>query len=85
MVLEQQENSIHGGRWIRRDVDVHRCNRPGYNSSIKVGDLWQCNGCKVVWRVAGFDSGMQWDPYPTVIKWEKYSSDTSGIYAPGTK
>jgi hypothetical protein len=81
MVLEQQETTGHGGRWIRRDVDVHLCNRPGYNSSIHVGDLWQCNGCNVVWRVNGFD----FNPFPTVIKWEKYSSDTSGMYAPGTK
>jgi hypothetical protein len=35
----------------------------------------------VVWRVNGFD----FNPFPTVIKWEKYSSDTSGMYAPGTK
>ena len=77
------------GSWIHRDADIHRCQRPSYQQSpgVKVGDRWRCDDCKTVWRVAGFDSGMQWDPFPTVIKWTKEEQHGiyGGIYAPGTK
>lgn len=70
--------------WIKREADRHWCKRPGYSTTIHVGDVWQCDECKISWEVTGFDSGMQWDPITTVIRWKRYVQD-NGIYAPGTK
>lgn len=43
------------GRWIQRDVETHRCSKPGYDSSVHTGDKWQCNECKAVWVVDKID------------------------------
>lgn len=64
--------------WISRKVDEHRCNKPYLKSEapdVQIGDRWLCDiedpePCGMVWVVVGFDSGMQYDPYPTVIKWD---------------
>lgn len=81
-----KSDETEGGRWVKRDINVHRCAKPAYNSTIKRGDVWQCNTCYTQWRVTGTNSGSQWDPAPTTIVWEKVSrDDTSGMYAPGTK
>lgn len=74
------------GRWIKRDVDIHRCSLPrlkSENPDARVGDVWQCDNCSTKWRVTGFDSGVQWDSYPTVLTWERVQEN--GIYAPGTR
>lgn len=61
--------------WISRRVDEHRCNKPYLKSEapdVSIGDRWLCDdeSCGIIWVVVGFDSGMQHDPYPTVIKWD---------------
>lgn len=73
------------GRWVYRESDVHNCNKPPYDQSVQVGDRWQCNICNKVWRVKGFDSGFQTDPYPTQIIWVDYEAWKSGPFPPGTK
>lgn len=73
------------GEWIRRKADEHRHDAPHLASEAKgcqVGDIWQCN-CGVKLEIVGFDSGSQWDPYPTSIRWRKIQEH--GIYAPVTK
>lgn len=66
-----RDKQTAGGRWIKRDKDVHRCDKPTYAASpgVKTGDLWECGTCHKVWRVSGTDSGDQRDPYPTQLRW----------------
>lgn len=71
--------------WVKRKKDEHVCSRPGFRNDIEIGDIWQCDVCHVQWEVKGFDSGMQWDPFPTVIKWARYFDNQHGIYAPGSR
>lgn len=75
--------ATRSGRWVHRDADIHRCGRPSYQESpgVKVGDVWECNQCHTRWKVTGFDSGMQWDPYPTQIKWQRVEENP--IYGGG--
>lgn len=65
------DKRVGSGQWIQRDVDVHRCIKPAYHSSVTVGDRWQCD-CGLVWRVRGIDWGPQHDPYPQAsLTWDK--------------
>lgn len=59
--------------WIHRESEVHRCSRPTYQDTpgVQISDVWRCDTCQTKWQVTGFDSGMQWDPYPTQIKWQR--------------
>lgn len=80
--------ATEAGKWIKSEATTHRCNKPHLKSDApmaSIGDLWECNTCQTVYRVTGFDSGMQWDPFPTVIKWAEYESWKSGPFPPGTK
>lgn len=59
------------GEWVHRKVDEHVHDYPralAKAPDAKIGDVWRCD-CGVKFRVVGFDYGMQWDPYPTVINW----------------
>lgn len=60
------------GEWIKRKADEHVCDYPRFRSEAQlaqVGDIWKCS-CGRQYQVKGFDSGMQWDPYPTKIVWQ---------------
>lgn len=42
------------------------------NSGLKKGDIIQCDDCRTYWRCTGMtDGGMQWDPYPRTLTWER--------------
>ncbi len=59
------------GRWLKRDVDVHRCARPNDGTTVRAGDQWLCDDCGAVWTVNRIEHGMQWDPIdPPAITWE---------------
>lgn len=67
------------GHWIPRDVDVHRCHKPAYDSTVSVGDRWVCDDCGQVWRVRGIDWGPQHDPFPQPsITWDEVEGH--GLY-----
>lgn len=75
------------GEWIKRKVDEHVCDYPRAKTGkdININDIWKCD-CGKQWRVTGFDSGPQWDPYGyTAITWTPIDEQYNGIYAPGTK
>lgn len=70
-----------GGFWVKRDVDIHRCNKPSYSSTVKNGDIWECGTCHTQWVVKiGFDQRDN----STWITWTKHDRDI-GLYAPGTR
>lgn len=59
------------GKWVSRKVEQHKCVKPVLLSDAPDaarGDQWECE-CGITYEVIGFDSGMQWDPFPTVIRW----------------
>jgi hypothetical protein len=54
----------------------HYCTKPQLAAShpdLTVGCIIKCTECGQHWKYIGTDSGMQWDPYPAVINWEKIS------------
>lgn len=64
---------LNTGTWIKvKSRDEHTCRRPYLKSEapmVSAGDQWRCDVCRRTYEVVGFDSGMQWDPFPTVIRW----------------
>lgn len=80
-------DSTRGGRWVYRDVDVHRCDKPPYDRTVNRLDRWQCNVCNKVWIVTGINhhSGpCPGESYSTLV-WAEYESWKSGPFPPGTK
>ena len=66
------QDITQGGRWVRRDKNVHRCQYPHYQSDVKVGDIWQCTTCYKRWEVTKIDTGSQRDPIsPPVFRWRE--------------
>lgn len=57
------------GRWIKRDKDLHHCDKPTYVQSpgVKTGDVWECSTCHKVWMVSGARSGGGYGP--TQLTW----------------
>lgn len=43
--------------WIKRKIDEHVCPKPKWNKDIAVGDIWQCDECKLQWRVVEVSRG----------------------------
>lgn len=37
--------------WLRRQVEEHRCGLPPIDSTVRGGDVWQCDTCGTVYRV----------------------------------
>lgn len=66
----------NGGKWIYRDAEIHRCPKPGHDTSVKVGDRWQCDNCKKVWVVSKINH--HFDPRPgesySTLEWREHSS-----------
>lgn len=72
-----------GGYWTHRDKDIHRCNKPAYESGVSRHDRWKCGECGKEWIIDKID-GDQRDG-STWIVWKEYESWKSGPFAPGTK
>lgn len=56
------------------DNKPHHCRKPYLKSDhpdIVSGAIIKCKECGQHWTCTGWDSGMQWDPYPAVLSWEK--------------
>lgn len=60
--------------WTKVNIPKkHICDKPHLSAShpdIAQYDVIRCD-CGQHWECIGFDTGMQWDPYPAVIKWKK--------------
>lgn len=37
--------------WVKRKADEHVCKKPGGGPDIRVGDIWECDLCKLRWEV----------------------------------
>jgi hypothetical protein len=76
------------GRWVSRKAEVHVCDKPKYGESlempISVGDEWQCDVDKKVWRVTHVSYGDQRDPIPqgyvSESWWEEAPRPSPGTY-----
>ncbi|UDL16652.1 hypothetical protein SEA_ATUIN_259 [Arthrobacter phage Atuin] len=56
------------------DNRKHYCTRPNLKSDhpdIVSGTIIKCKVCHQHWECTGWDSGMQWDPYPAVLTWKE--------------
>lgn len=55
---------------VHREVQPCYCEKP--SSGCNTGDVIQCDKCNEYWRCTGLsDGGMQWDPSPRVLRWER--------------
>jgi len=55
---------------IHKEKQPCHCGLP--SSGFNKGDVIQCEGCQEYWRCRGkSDGGMQWDPSPRVLLWER--------------
>jgi hypothetical protein len=55
---------------VHREKQMCKCDLPSTGFNTK--DVIQCESCNTYWRCTGLsDGGMQWDPYPRTLLWER--------------
>ena len=62
------------GKWVYRDKDNHKCQKPPGGYDVKVGDIWECD-CGKMFRVDKVQAkGDQRDTY-----WDIVVSEYAGL------
>lgn len=68
--------------WEKVEVEKpHYCEKPilaSEHPELSRGDVIRCTDCGQHWIYEGTDSGMQWDPYPPVIRWRRTAAPGTG-------
>lgn len=48
--------------WTQRAANLHKCSKPPWDDTIRVGDIWTCDSCGARYSVTNVRSGC--DPRP---------------------
>lgn len=63
--------------WVRQtELPSHRCDPPSYHGYFRipvgqVGDLWRCDTCHTLWRVANGDPGTTQPRWRLATLWQR--------------